>query len=106
MRLGNPGPGSVALCGKVIQAGPDEEPLRPGLPSWVFTVVCPPSRTDVPWTDTLGIVVTVMTHRRRVVAALGVVVQLSKRRLQTLVPICQTAARGLARISRNIATSA
>lgn len=48
-------------------------------------------------TDTWGIAVPVMNHRRRVVAALGVVVPLGEVRLQALVPVLQTAARGIGR---------
>lgn len=47
--------------------------------------------------DTWGIAVPVLNRRQRAVAALGVVVPLREMRLQALVPVLQTAARGVAR---------
>lgn len=47
--------------------------------------------------DTWGIAVPVLDGRQRAVAALGVVVPLQELRLQALVPVLQTAARGIAR---------
>jgi DNA-binding IclR family transcriptional regulator len=47
--------------------------------------------------DTWGIAVPVLDRRLRAVAALGVVVPLQDVRLQALVPVLQTAARGIMR---------
>ncbi len=47
--------------------------------------------------DTWGIAVPILDGKRRAVAALGVVVPLSEVRLQALVPVLQTAARGIGR---------
>jgi DNA-binding IclR family transcriptional regulator len=47
--------------------------------------------------DTWGIAVPILDGRLRAVAALGVVVPLQEMRLQALVPVLQTAARGIAR---------
>lgn len=47
--------------------------------------------------DTWGIAVPVLDDRLRAVAALGVVVPLREMRLQVLVPVLQTASRGIAR---------
>jgi DNA-binding IclR family transcriptional regulator len=47
--------------------------------------------------DTWGIAVPVLDRRKRAVAALGVVVPLREMRLQALVPVLQTAARGIGR---------
>lgn len=47
--------------------------------------------------DTGGIAVPILDRRLRAVAALGVVVPLQEMRLQALVPVLQTAARGIAR---------
>jgi DNA-binding IclR family transcriptional regulator len=47
--------------------------------------------------DTWGIAVPVLDGKRRTVAALGVVVPLAEVRLQALVPVLQTAARGIGR---------
>ncbi|WP_427135412.1 IclR family transcriptional regulator [Pseudarthrobacter sp. S9] len=47
--------------------------------------------------DTWGIAVPVLDRKKRIVAALGVVVPLREVRLQALVPALQTAARGIGR---------
>lgn len=47
--------------------------------------------------DTWGIAVPVLDSKRRTAAALGVVVPLAEVRLQALVPVLQTAARGIGR---------
>jgi DNA-binding IclR family transcriptional regulator len=47
--------------------------------------------------DTWGIAVPVLDRRKRAVAALGVVVPLREMRLAALVPVLQTAARGIGR---------